>query len=701
MTTKKKILFVGENPLGFSGNSHMMRAILSQVNQEEYDLACFCTEFNHLYGVDIFTPLPISLISAAEENDPWGHEKLVSVISTCGANIVVFVGIDIWRYAQQFPIIAKLRDQKDFKWAAIFPYDLQMVRKDWVNWINMLDYPCVYSRHGEELLKERVPNIRYFRPCLDGHEIFVSYDEEEREKRRKLLFEIDDEELVIFGFVGNNQIRKDPQKAIKAFELVKRSYPNIMLYFHMNISKGGVFNIRQALKDTELRTGSVVTKADKYYPPKNMVDMFNAIDVLLNCSYQEGLSWTLVEAMLCGTPIIATDTTAQTELIKDVGILVPCEDHALVPIFSETGESWIEAKQCKVEDLAEAMIKMIEDRDFRKQCKEKGLQKGKEWVDGISDINLLLDEISNTPSIGQKQVEAILFAQHSAAGDVLMTTRCFKGIKERHGGSLPIVYMTLPQYMNIVRGNPYIDNVIPWDENNLQRFKFLYNPHGDRIAPGHWGRNCNSILSDFYWKILGVEPDDFYIEKKKPEGVMLPEGKPICCLHTTGGDKQFRTYKYMGDIAKGLDGKYFTIQVGGGNDYPANGVDLDLRGKLTYCETAWVMDKASLAVTVDSFMSHLAGAIGVSQVCLFGSGNAVVTRPNQVKGQLICLSPDYIRFCPGLGPCSAAVKDCPMPCTGAHDPESILKSISEIENNNMVRRNTEHETSLCVFKHAE
>jgi ADP-heptose:LPS heptosyltransferase len=91
------------------------------------------------------------------------------------------------------------------------------------------------------------------------------------------------------------------------------------------------------------------------------------------------------------------------------------------------------------------------------------------------------------------------------------------------------------------------------------------------------------------------------------------------------------------------------------------------------------MAQACLAVTVDSFMSHLAGAMGVSQVCLFGCGNAHVVQPEQVSGRLVCLEPDYLMDCPGLGPCSGQVRDCPVPCMGVHDPAAIVDKLAEIE----------------------
>src|SRR3990170_2210459 len=40
------------------------------------------------------------------------------------------------------------------------------------------------------------------------------------------------------------------------------------------------------------------------------------------------------------------------------------------------------------------------------------------------------------------------------------------------------------------------------------------------------------------------------------------------------------------------------------------------KSRPAFRESAWVVSKAAIAVTVDSFISHLCGALGVSQVCL-------------------------------------------------------------------------------------
>jgi ADP-heptose:LPS heptosyltransferase len=357
------------------------------------------------------------------------------------------------------------------------------------------------------------------------------------------------------------------------------------------------------------------------------------------------------------------------------------------------------------------MEQMIKDEGYRRRCVDAGYKRANEWVEGVHDINELLDAGFESGSIvSDRQLphgmkDAVCFAQRSSAGDILMTTKALKGLKDMFNGK-DIYYMCDRQYMDIVRGNPLVKDVLSWDDNEFNTFVHRLNPHQERILPGHWGRNCNTLLSDFYWKLLMVEPDSMFIEKKRPQEkyaswiLEVMERKPICVLHTTGGDPKFRTYQYMDKVAEGLADRYTTIQLGGKHDYDA-GAELDLRGKLSFRESAWVTDKAVLSINVDSFISHLSGALGVSQIVLFGSGNAFVVRPDQTRGELVCLVPDYVMDCPGLGPCSASIRNCPVPCTGIHDPNSILREVERLERENKVKRSTENEEGRHRFEYVQ
>ena len=60
----------------------------------------------------------------------------------------------------------------------------------------------------------------------------------------------------------------------------------------------------------------------------HLQDYQHITDVLVSCSYREGLPLNIVEAMLSGNPVVATDNRGHRELIHDGenGFLVPCDD---------------------------------------------------------------------------------------------------------------------------------------------------------------------------------------------------------------------------------------------------------------------------------------------------------------------------------------------------------------------------------------
>jgi len=53
-----------------------------------------------------------------------------------------------------------------------------------------------------------------------------------------------------------------------------------------------------------------------------MMFLYNSFDVLINTSWREGFGLPILEAMACGVPVIATDCTSMTELVKGHGWLV-------------------------------------------------------------------------------------------------------------------------------------------------------------------------------------------------------------------------------------------------------------------------------------------------------------------------------------------------------------------------------------------
>jgi glycosyltransferase involved in cell wall biosynthesis len=666
----KKVLLVGEHPLSVTGNGNMMSALLKRLDHGRYVVSCFVADVPHPSVFNMFQSYGIPIINAQEGNDSWGKQKLLYVLKNEDIDIVVFVGIDIWRYADTLPYIKVLQKKKKFKTVALFPYDLQMVRKDWLHWIKQFDYPYVYSKWGFELLKKHIPNLGYFRPPVNDQDLFYTYDAEKREKIRKEHFPSIKSTDILVGIVAANSIRKDLQRQIKAFSIARRTNENIFLYLHTSLN-GPVYNIKQYCEDCGLDSGSVFVKnQDRYYTNELMADIYNSLDILLNCSMQEGLSWTPINAMMCGTPVIVSNSTAHIELVNGGGERVPCYSPAFVPLPTIGGDSWIESFCCHPQEIANAITRMAHNVIYRNECAISALEEIMEWMEEISDINLVLDSVSNKDVQNSKK-KAILFVQHSSAGDVLMSTQCFKGIKERHP-NLPLHYMTQEHYMDIVTDNPYIDELIKWDEELISQYEIVYNPHGEKILPGGFN-NLDVTLYSMYPHFCKVEADKIYINEEQPN-IKLPNEYIV--VNTAGADKKYRSYEHM-DIA--LAGFHLPIiQIGATSDPACECATLDLRGKLTFRESAYVMARASAAVVIDSFPMHLAGAVGTRTVALFGPAPARVTQPKNQHTVYMCfLEPDKLEVCPITSNCwgRPGYMQCESPCINTINPMEVRESL--------------------------
>lgn len=661
----KRILLVGENPDGFSGNGLMMRGIISQLWDQ--NLTLFCPFTNTPPSL---IPKSYSVIPSDDINfrDIWGAQKLVSLIHSLDFDFLMFVGIDIWRYIDIFGHIKQLQKQKKFKIAHIFPYDLQFLDNEFVQYANAIDIPCVYSQYGFDKLSPFVENLKYFRPIMPDKDLFYPYDEKKRQEARASLFPTVAPDTFIFGFIGPNQIRKDPQKLIKAFANLMNQNPHqkMALYMHTNF-KDGVFNLQKYAMQCGLQSGDLLIKPEGSYSPfERMPDIYNAIDCFVNPSMQEGLSWTTIQAMLCNTHVIATKTTAHIELLnQNAGIFVPCDIPTYIPIKTSMGQTWIDAFACHPAELTHAMSVILNGRDMFKDVGRPVIEK---WFEGCSDVKDLL-KIENTVQEVRPR-EAILFMQHSSAGDILMTTRCLKNLKLKHG-NLPLYYMTQKKFFGILKDNEYVSGVLDWNPELRKDFRFVYNPHGEHILHGGFN-NLDVKLADMYPYFCGVEPGDFFIQFDKP-ATNLPETYIV--VHTTGGDPQYRTYDHMDLVVRGLKIPY--VQIGAKTDKYCKGA-IDLRGILSFTETAYVMNNAKAAIVIDSFPSHLAAAVNTPAIVLYGPAPARVVGPIHEDIPWVDLEPDKLKVCPDMTNCHGQNRRCQSPCINSINPLTIQRCLVAI-----------------------
>jgi len=102
-------------------------------------------------------------------------------------------------------------------------------------------------------------------------------------------------------------------------------------------------------------------------PDQEMAMLYSTFDLFLSASRREGFNIPLLEAQACGVPVVASNTSAHTELVKGHGWLVKMGETVFAP------RGW----KCQKVDR-EDLVKKIEDAYFserkRKIFREKSLK---------------------------------------------------------------------------------------------------------------------------------------------------------------------------------------------------------------------------------------------------------------------------------------------------------------------------------------
>ena len=178
------------------------------------------------------------------------------------------------------------------------------------------------------------------------------------------------DEKPFFLFVGSLHPRKNVKRLIEAFEVVSKKNAEIRL-----VIVGSAMWKDEKLpisKETENRivfTGHIDSS--------ELTKIMASALALTYVPYFEGFGIPLVEAMNCGTPILAANATCLPEVAGDAAIY--CDPF-------------------NVEDIANGMFRILENENLRTELKEKGLLRGRifSWDKAAIDVWKTLEEVLST-----------------------------------------------------------------------------------------------------------------------------------------------------------------------------------------------------------------------------------------------------------------------------------------------------------------
>jgi glycosyltransferase involved in cell wall biosynthesis len=388
----------------------MLYTCLKQVDRSKYNI------FSLLRGntsvVLLKNPFDESLIDLPSPHtflhgEDWGSRELLTFLDMYDVQQLIFVGFDIWRHAPILQHIRNICDRKKIIWKAIIPYDLPELRDDWLPWFKFLDQVHVYSEFGYNILKPHIDEVFYFRPFPRYFDILKTATPEEKKDLRKKLFPDADDDTLIIGFVGANQLRKNVMCMMKGVSMLVKENPDkkIILYMHMDTIKG-VYDVDQLAGDFEFPDAVVRHNGNsRTLFPDEMIAVCKTFDLFLLPSIQEGLSWTVIEMGLLGIPCAISRTTAHfdyMDLPAICNLSIYQRNTASLPLPTLRGVSYIPVQASSPEDINITLNYFVSLSEKEKKNISKSIRAYMlDWCDKCMNISMVLDNVT-TKKISDK-----------------------------------------------------------------------------------------------------------------------------------------------------------------------------------------------------------------------------------------------------------------------------------------------------------
>jgi glycosyltransferase involved in cell wall biosynthesis len=155
--------------------------------------------------------------------------------------------------------------------------------------------------------------------------------------------------------VGTLEPRKNLPFLVKAYHLALKSGQinhNLVLTGKKGWYYEGLFDL---IKELKLENKVILPG---YVADEDLPALYNAADLFCFPSLYEGFGFPPLEALNCGTPVIAADNSSIPEVVDSAGILLPIDSEKI----------W-----------AENIIKVLGSASLQKELREKGLVQAKKF----------------------------------------------------------------------------------------------------------------------------------------------------------------------------------------------------------------------------------------------------------------------------------------------------------------------------------
>jgi sugar transferase (PEP-CTERM/EpsH1 system associated) len=132
----------------------------------------------------------------------------------------------------------------------------------------------------------------------------------------------------VIGCIGGFRKIKGHEILLEALKLVKLKIPRVRLFLIGGNPKELATDPR--IKELQTLSSKLGLSENVFFmgPRMDIPEWMSAFDVFVNCSFYEGMSNTILEAMASGRPVVATRVGGAIQILKDKesGLLIPPKD---------------------------------------------------------------------------------------------------------------------------------------------------------------------------------------------------------------------------------------------------------------------------------------------------------------------------------------------------------------------------------------
>jgi glycosyltransferase EpsD len=197
-------------------------------------------------------------------------------------------------------------------WMVFYPIEKYFSRKN--------DTLITITKEDYRLAKEKFHcQVAYIHGVGVDEKRYFPVDKAEKRMLRQQMGYGENQKLLLC--VGELLPNKNQKMAIRAMKTIVEKYPDAILFIAGN-------GPEKDNLEAEIKACGVENNVKMLGYCTHLQDYQHIVDVLVSCSYREGLPLNIVEAMLSGTPVVASINRGHKELIQDrkTGFLVSAND---------------------------------------------------------------------------------------------------------------------------------------------------------------------------------------------------------------------------------------------------------------------------------------------------------------------------------------------------------------------------------------